>query len=321
MPNIAYANDMISKDSHIVKVNTNFNETILNKSSIIADNDASLMHIIGNDDRFRVNNTMSNPYNNIVNITSYDARDKDYTENSSSVFDAHHKTVHSWDCSGVLLSDKVVLTAGHCINDPYDGTTSINKTQFIRGDFIVSPARNGGGMDSWNNPDYKNNPSAYPRGVYETTQAWYDDRWISTGERQYDWGILFLKTPVKNFNNEFKYGKLWLFDNKNNLSLTGYPRNTAENPYDESKHTMWSSNGGKYIGTAKQFDLKFLGDDTIIADNDLTEGDSGGPLYTSGKKIIGIAVAESYYLNGQPTNLFAPINDDLIAKIKLALSK
>lgn len=299
----AYAHDNNS-NNNIVNSSTNFNN--IKSHNIIKSHISNPMNIIPPDDRNLVTNTTKSPYDNIVNIIMYDGRDDDDAANEENATDAHHKTVNAYSCSGTLIASNVVLTAGHCLYEAKSDNP-------IRGDFIVIPARNGGSMDKWNNPDYKGDINKhYPLGVYNTTNMWYDRRWVENKDQSHDWGILFLSSNVPGFKSSFSFSKPSIISGTP-TTMTGYPGTNPEGIMDNKMYT----DEGFVVGRVK---MKESDDNTVmIATNDMVHGSSGSPLYNRFNQIIGIASTEE--TNGESlNNYFKEVDDELIETINRAIN-
>jgi hypothetical protein len=153
-------------------------------------------------------------------------------------------------CSGTLVASllrNVVVTAGHCVDDPDVQQWSVN--------LIFIPAYRDG---------------VAPLGAYPATSLLSTDEWTTSGDLSYDVGIAQLATPL-----EDQLGARGIVFNKppkSTYQIFGYP-GLPNPPY----------NGERLVACdASFFSLQYTGHpfSTIAYPCDMQEGSSGGGWVT-----------------------------------------
>lgn len=182
--------------------------------------------IIDEDDRVRLTETRAFPNSAIVYI---------------------HKAGRQY-CTGWMVSEDTLVTAGHCLYDPIVGswTTGLE----------FSPGANG---------------DERPFGTATATQMWTDVAWITEADPALDWGIVTLDQPLGAQTGWF--GLRWQdtpYDGTT-ADLRGYP---GDKPLGE----LWGMAGPITQSSPNQLCYRM---DTI-------GGQSGSPVYTKGIQAIAI---------------------------------
>ncbi|ASA56946.1 trypsin-like serine peptidase [Vibrio gazogenes] len=136
--------------------------------------------VIGSDDRTRITNTTSSPYKYIGHI--------------------------SVGCTGTLIGDKYVLTAGHCVADGRGNW--YQKLDFAAGQ--------NGSAKPWGTTKWKN---------AVTTTAWFNNR-----NSNYDYALIVLEKAPHGGS------AAWGVYSGGTHSVTGYPG-------DKTRWTLWTDSG------------------------------------------------------------------------------
>lgn len=190
---------------------------------------ASTESVIGSDSRTQVTNTTSAPSSSIVQIEF----------NAGSI------------CTGALISDDTVLTAGHCVHRGGTGSAA-DYSWGIR----VAPGRNG---------------SRDPYGRCGATELYTDQRWIDSANTNADWGVIKLDCAVGNTTG-------WLGYTGTTGSLAGSTATVRGYPGDKPRGTMWTMTGS----------VSSTQPEKVFYTMDTSGGQSGAPVYNSSASIVAI---------------------------------
>jgi len=149
--------------------------------------EAGIESIIGADNRYQITNTTTYPYSAIVHVTS-----------------------SIGGCTGWLIGNNTVATAGHCVYGNSGWATNVR----------VYPGRNG---------------SSTPYGSCGYTRLYTVNGWTSSRSPEYDYGAIKLNCTIGNSTGWF--GFRW-----QSASLTGQPSYISGYPGDKPYGTQWRSN-------------------------------------------------------------------------------
>lgn len=192
--------------------------------------EASPESVIGPDGRVRITTTTTYPYRAIAHVTS-----------------------SIGGCTGWLISDDTVATAGHCVHTGGSGGSWATNVR-------VYPGRNG---------------SSLPYGSCTAARLYSVTGWTSSKNRDYDYGAIKLNCTVGNTTGWF--GFRWT-----SSSLTGQASYIAGYPGDKTYGTLWRHNDQIRITQTRR----------LYYANDTAGGQSGAPVWngTSTCNPCGIAI-------------------------------
>ncbi|MCR1163320.1 serine protease [Paenarthrobacter sp. UW852] len=190
---------------------------------------ASTDSVIGADGRVRITNTTAAPNRSIVQIE----------------FNG------GYICSGSLISDDTVLTAGRCVHTGGTGSTA-DYSWGVK----VALGRNG---------------STDPYGTCGATQLLTDQRWIDSANTNADWGVIKLDCTIGNTTG-------WLNYTGTTASLNGTTATVRGYPGDKAFGTMWSMTGTIDSSATEKVYYKM----------DTFGGQSGAPVYNSSNTLVAI---------------------------------
>lgn len=180
--------------------------------------------IIGSDDRVKINNTTDFPYSAVVYLSV------EYPNSSKT-----------YGCTGFLVNDDTVVTAGHCIFNSSRGGWATNVT--------ASPGRNG---------------TSTPYNTYQNKTLYSVKGWTEKGKPEYDYGAIKLDGSPGNITGWFGYRTT-----NGDLNPTGQTATISGYPDDKTLGTMWKDSDN--ITDA----LEYL----LLYQIDTYDGQSGAPVY------------------------------------------
>ena len=154
-----------------------------------------------------------------------------------------------------MIGDNVAITAGHCVYDNGDWATDIK----------LYPGKSGAGF--WNNPF----------GSVTVSEANVFAPYWSEGENFiHDWAVLVLDKDIGNETGWF--GFTWEHGDygSQTFTMTGYARDIDGYAVDD---------GYQYTHSGT---IATIADSYFLHTMDVTEGQSGGPIYTNAHIVYGI---------------------------------
>lgn len=223
---------------------------LLNFNSVVEEQvDRSLgidyFSIIGEDDRTRVTPTTSFPYRAVVKLSvKY--------PNSNSTY----------GCTGFMVSEDTVVTAGHCVYKHDEGGWADEIT--------ASPGRDG---------------SSLPYGSFDWETVYTVNGWKDNEDPEYDYGAIELRGTPGNSTGWFGY-RTTNVDSPEGLTVnvTGYP-------CDQPSGTMWTDSGEVLSVMTRQLGY----------DADTAGCQSGSPVYRNYSDTGQTAIAiHAYGASGSP---------------------
>jgi glutamyl endopeptidase len=179
--------------------------------------------VIGADGRTRVTNTTTYPQRAVAQILF----------NNGSL------------CTGWLISNNTLATAGHCVHQGFGGLGGF----YPVGTYTIRPGRNG------TNAPYG---SCTAKTLYTVTG------WANDGAQAYDYGAIKLNCTVGDATGWFGYFNQAASHNGQQAIVTGYPG-------DKPNGTMWTMSG-TIAGTLAR---------RLTYTIDTAGGQSGSPVWTN----------------------------------------
>lgn len=183
------------------------------------------LRIIGGDDRFQIQDTTVFPWSTVVRIEGQ------FTSNDFFL------------CSGWMLGQSTVVTAGHCV---YNFATSKTYAYNVK----ITPAYNSAAQ----------NPS--PFGSCQALQGIVLTPWFFNGDIGYDYGVYKIGCRIGTQTGNLGFKTISSDGVGTSVALTGYPG-------DKGGSTMWASLGSITSSNTNSF----------YYNNDMVGGQSGGPVW------------------------------------------
>ncbi len=229
---------------------------------------STLEAVIGPDTRSPINTPYAPPYNAITRITS-----------DGQFF-----------CTGFLISEDMLVTAGHCIqNWKTDSTTQ----QLTRRDVKLEQLKVYPGFDG--------NTNAPLLGSCTVTGADTLPAWRERGDKNADMGIMILNCSKPNLTNHLRYAAPTdqLLNTKPAVTLSGYQGDKADD------YHQWESTGIIQAATPQ----------LLAYDNDAFAGSSGSPVWVwenGVPVVIGIHTYEYTPTNQTTINIGTRLTPEIV---------
>jgi V8-like Glu-specific endopeptidase len=253
----------VSKQGESQEFETGFAgfHTALGKGRIInQDNEFNTEYeIIGSDTRHRVANGKDTPYRWICHL---DLQFPDPDVPSQLI---------GFGGSGILISPRHILTAGHCLFDNIVGSKNIKSANVEVSKINITPGSNGGASGSF--------------GTYTATKVQYTSAWRGSFNHKFDFGLITLGENIGSKKMASLGGKVlgyWgdpvngsntRISVKSPTELQGKSVNISGYPGDKKQGTQWRA-FGKIVNTSPA-----AGTELIYYDLDTCGGHSGGPVW------------------------------------------
>lgn len=201
--------------------------------------------IIGSDNRTRITSTTSFPNSAVVKLSiKY--------PNSNSTY----------GCTGFMVNEDTVVTAGHCVYSHSDGGWASEIT--------ASPGRDGSSLPY----------ESYDWEIVYTVNGWKDNQ-----DPEYDYAAIKLRGTPGNHTGWFGYRTT------NVDSPAGLTVNVTGYPCDKPSSTMWTDSGEVLSVTSRQLGY----------DADTAGCQSGSPVYRNYSETSQTAIAiHAYGASGSP---------------------
>lgn len=167
------------------------------------------MSVIGGDDRFKIQDTKVFPWTTVVKIEGY------FTQNE--VF----------GCTGWMLGQSTVVTAGHCIYD-------FGATNAFAFNVTFTPAFN------------TDDPNQRPFGSCQLFGESVLTPWFTNGDSAYDYGVYKLACKIGEQTGNLGFKIIQGDGIGTNVAVTGYPG-------DKGGTTMWGAIGNITVSNPSSF--------------------------------------------------------------------